>query len=75
MKISTIKKIKEISDGWDWGNYKDDKTGNSWSVLQALYCKLSWVEEYLKDKDDEEYQDIVSDAMKIVEVLQKEIKI
>lgn len=75
MKISTIKAIKKISDGWDWGNYKDDKTGKNWSVLQALYCKLSWVEEYLKDQDVEEYQDIISDTMKIIEALQKEIKI
>lgn len=75
LSTSTSQAIQKVSNGWNWENYKDEKTGKYWTVLQALYCKLSWVEEYLGDKDDEEYQDIVSDAMKIIETLQKEIKI
>lgn len=89
MNISetTKAKILKISDGWDWDNYKDEKTDEEWSVLEALYCKLSWVQEFLKEKvnqtgiaaedgqDYEEYLDIVDDTMQIVEALQAEIKI
>ena len=74
MKPETIRKLLKIAGRWDWENYQDED-GKEWTILQALYCKLSWVLEHLEGTDDSELSDIVQDTMDIVEVLQKEITI
>lgn len=72
---STIKQIQAISGSWNWDNYRSEK-GRYWTIMQALYCKLSWVAEILQEnKEYEEYSDIIFDTQQIIEALQKDIKI
>lgn len=71
LKPKTEKTIRDISASWAWDNYTDTR-GKYWTILQALYCKLSWVEE---ETNNEEHKDIITDTLRIIEALQKEIKI
>ena len=78
---NTQNKLNTISHSWNWDNFKNEDTGQYWKVLEALYCKLLWIDEGLKDipknrnVEIEEYQDIIKDTMKIIEDLQIEEKI
>lgn len=71
----TIAALQKIAQRWDWENYKDDDTGAYWTILQALYCKLTWVQEAIHGSVDMEISDIVQDTMDIVEALQSDIKL
>ena len=88
MKISakTQDAIEKVAQGWSWDNYRHEANddaqdkGEYWTIFEALYCKLSWVQEVLTDKnivgdyDVEEHINIIKDTMTIVEALQKDIK-
>jgi len=75
------KTLKAIGDSFNWENYQDEKTGKYWAVKEALYCKLSWVLEFLieqakKSRDPEafdEYVDIIIDTQKVIDALPKTI--
>ena len=79
MKEITLQKLAELTKNWNWEDFQDEEEEKYWSIMQALYCKLSWVLEDLKSMKGnikfEEDVEIIEDAMKIVEVLQNEIQI
>ena len=64
------KELKKIARNWNWDNLEEN-----WTILEGASCRLSWVEDGLPDiEENEEYREIIQDTMKIIEVLQKQIK-
>lgn len=71
------KAIGEVSQEISWDNWKDDETGNYWSVPEVLYCKLQWLKERLieddqyndEENDNSEFIDTITQCSKLLETL------
>lgn len=70
--------IKNIAMTMSWENFRDEETGEYWDVKQALYCKMTWLMEYLEARDNDgdedamEHLDNLKDVITILEALPKD---
>ena len=64
------KAIEEISHEISWDNWKDEETGNYWEVPEVLYSKLNWVEDVLRDiEENDEFLETIYQCKKLLETL------
>ena len=64
------KAIEEISQEISWDNWKDEETGKYWEVPEVLYSKLSWIEDVLRDiEENDEFLETVYQCKKLLETL------
>ena len=64
------KAIEEISQEISWDNWKDEETGKYWEVPEVLYSKLGWVEDVLRDiEENDEFLEAVYQCKKLLETL------
>lgn len=64
------KAIEEISQEISWDNWKDEETGNYWEVPEVLYSKLGWVEDALREiEENDEFLETVYQCKKLLETL------
>lgn len=64
------KAIEEISQEISWDNWKDEETGKYWEVPEVLYSKLGWVEDVLRDiEENDEFLETVYQCKKLLETL------
>ena len=64
------KAIDEISQEISWDNWKDEETGKYWEVPEVLYSKLNWVEDVLRDvEENDEFLETIYQCKKLLETL------
>lgn len=64
------KAIEEISQEISWDNWKDEETGKYWEVTEVLYCKLGWIEDVLRDiEENDEFLETIYQCKKLLETL------
>ena len=64
------KAIEEISQEISWDNWKDEETGKYWEVPEVLYSKLNWVEDVLRDvEENDEFLETIYQCKKLLETL------
>ena len=64
------KAIEEISQEISWDNWKDEETENYWEVPEVLYSKLSWIEDILRDvEENDEFLETIYQCKKLLETL------
>ena len=64
------KAIEEISQEISWDNWKDEETGKYWEVPEVLYSKLGWVEDVLRDvEENDEFLETIYQCKKLLETL------
>ena len=64
------KAIEEISQEISWDNWKDEETRNYWEVPEVLYSKLGWVEDALREiEENDEFLETVYQCKKLLETL------
>ena len=64
------KSIEEISQEISWDNWKDEETGKYWEVPEVLYSKLGWVEDILRDvEENDEFLEAIYQCKKLLETL------
>lgn len=64
------KAIEEISQEISWDNWKDEETGKYWEVPEVLYSKLGWVEDVLRDiEENDEFLEAIYQCKKLLETL------
>ncbi len=64
------KAIEEISQEMSWDNWKDEETEKYWEVPEVLYSKLGWVEDVLRDvEENDEFLETIYQCKKLLETL------
>ena len=64
------KAIEEISQEISWDNWKDEETEKYWEVPEVLYSKLGWVEDVLRDvEENDEFLETIYQCKKLLETL------
>ena len=64
------KAIEEISQEISWDNWKDEETGKYWEVPEVLYSKLGWVEDVLRDvEENDDFLETIYQCKKLLETL------
>ena len=64
------KAIEEISQEISWDNWKDEETGKYWEVPEVLYSKLGWVEDVLRDvEENDEFLETIYQCKKLLQTL------
>lgn len=66
--------LDKISQGINWENYKNEN-GTYWHTKSALWCQMTWLQEYLEDRilkgddDAEEHLHHLNDVLEALDVL------
>ena len=64
------KAIEEISQEISWDNWKDEETGKYWEVPEVLFCKLGWIEDVIRDiEENDEFLETIYQCKKLLETL------
>lgn len=64
------KVIEEVSQEISWDNWKDEETGKYWEVPEVLYSKLGWVEDVLREiEENDDFLETIYQCKKLLETL------